>query len=133
MIDGIINAKETVVGTTEHSNLYQRILAVMTFNIKTKLATYLLGINASRNNFASLIKQSQDGFIYIIVYKNNALFGTFHEFRNKGISIIDLMIKEDTLLRFVHTLVQASEHLVNLLTCKTLLFLHFQLMILYRF
>ncbi len=62
MIDGIINAKETVVGTTEHSNLYQRILAVMTFNIKTKLATYLLGINASRNIFASLIKQSQDGF-----------------------------------------------------------------------
>ena len=47
MIDGIINAKETVVGTTEHSNLYQRILAVMTVDVKTKLATYLLGIDAS--------------------------------------------------------------------------------------
>ena len=47
MIDGIINAKETVVGTTEHSNLYQRILAVITFYIKTKLSVYLLGIDAS--------------------------------------------------------------------------------------
>ena len=54
MIDSIINAKETVVGTTEHSNLYQRILAVMTFNIKTKLATYLLGINASRKIYATI-------------------------------------------------------------------------------
>ena len=98
MIDGFINAKETVVGTTEHSNLYRRILAVMTVDVKAKLATYLLSIDASRNIFASLIKQSQDGFIYIIVYKNNALFGTFHEFRNKGISIIEIFVLQSLCL-----------------------------------
>ena len=47
MINYIINAKETVVGATEHGNLYRWILAVMTFNIKTKLSVYLLGIDAS--------------------------------------------------------------------------------------
>ena len=55
MINFIINAKETIVGTTEDIYFYRRILAIMAIDIKAKLATYLLSINGGRNILTSLI------------------------------------------------------------------------------
>ena len=51
MINCIINAKKTIVGTTEDIYFYRRILAIMAIDIKAKLATYLLSIDGGRNIF----------------------------------------------------------------------------------
>jgi len=114
MIDGIVDAEETVVDLVEPFHLDGLVLGVMLLKVERELLLDLLGVDGGRDFLPSLVEHRQHGVVHIIVKQHDTLLGRADEVRNEGVGVEDLPVEENALLRLL-TCIKATKDLIDAL------------------
>ena len=97
MVDGVVDAEETVVDFIVELHLDGLVLGVVLFEVKRKLLLDLLGIDGGRDFRLPLVKHSQHGVVHIVIEDNDALLGRADEVGNKSVGVENLPVEKDAL------------------------------------
>ena len=82
MIDGIVDAEETVVDFVELFHLDGSVLGVVLLKVERELLLDLLGVDGGGDFLPLLVEHRQHGIIYIVVEEDDALLGRADEVGN---------------------------------------------------
>ena len=83
MIGRVINAQKAVVRICKDMNRYRQILAVVPLDIKLQLFIRRMSVDFCRYSAPSLVEQSQDTFINVVVNQNYSPACIFDQFTGK--------------------------------------------------
>ena len=75
MVDGIVDAEETVVDFVELFHLDGLVLGVMLLKVERELLLDLLGVDGGRDFLPSLVEHRQHGVVHIVVEQYDAFLG----------------------------------------------------------
>ena len=101
VIDGAVDAEETVVDFVELFHLDGSVLGVVLLKVERELLLDLLGVDGGGDFLPSLVEHRQHGVVHIIVKQHDTLLGRADEVRNEGVGVEDLPVEEDALLRLL--------------------------------
>ena len=101
MIDGIVDAEETVVNLVELFHLDGLVLGVVLLKVERELLLDLLGVDGGGDFLPSLVEHRQHGVVHIVVEQYDAFLGRADKVGNEGVGIEDLPVEEDALLRLL--------------------------------
>ena len=97
MIDGVVDAEETVVDFVELFHLDGLVLGIVFRKVKRQLLFDFLGVDGGCHLGLTLIEHRQHGIVNIVVEKDDALFRRADEVGNKGVCVENLSVEEDAL------------------------------------
>ena len=112
VVDGVVDAEETVVRLVEHVDGDRGKLGVMLPDVKRKLLGDGFGVDLRGYVFVAFVKEGKHGIINVVVNQNYTLLGGADKVGGEGVGLEDLAVEEDTLLG-LDTCVKATEHLVK--------------------
>ena len=120
VIDGAVDAEETVVDFVELFHLDGLVLGIVLLKIERELLLDLLGVDGGGDFLPSLVEHRQHGVVHIVVEQYDAFLGRADKVGNEGVGIEDLPIEEDALLRLLAG-IKATEDLIDALVCYQLM------------
>lgn len=80
MVDGVVDAKETVMHFVERLHLDGLVLDVVLLKVERELLLDLLGVDGGGDFLPSLVEHRQHGVVNIIVEQHDAFLGRADEF-----------------------------------------------------
>ena len=100
MIDGIVDAEETVVNLVVEPHLDGLVLGVVLLKVERELLLDLLGVDGGGDFLPSLVEHRQHGVVHIVVEQHDALLCRADKVGNKGVGVENLPVEEDALDRW---------------------------------
>ena len=94
MVDGIVEAKVSVVNTVELLHVDGLVLDVVLCKVERELLLDFFGVDGGCHLGAPLVEHRQHGIIDIVVEKYDALLRRADEVGNKCVGIEDLTVEE---------------------------------------
>ena len=107
--------------SVEDVNIYRRILGVVLLNIQLQSCRWFLGIDSSCHFVCSFGEHGEHAVVYVVVNEDDACGSFVYAVVDKSISIEDLTIVEDALVRVYITAIQTTKDLFEFVVCFCLM------------
>lgn len=95
MVKSVVYHHEPVVDMWSLPDINRSVLVVMPFDIKLQLTVNTPCIYGSRNARLPLVEECQNGFVNIVVNKDNPILRSLDEVADEHIGIEYLSVKQD--------------------------------------